>query len=58
LFAKHTLDCYKIKEAKQEDDEPRKVHIPKIEGERVIEGPKINPDYTKPLKTRKVNICT
>lgn len=38
LFAKQALECYKIEEAKQEDDEPREVHIPKVEGERVFEG--------------------
>jgi len=58
LFAKQTLECYKIDEEKQEDDEPREVHVPKIEGERAVEGPKINPDYVKPLRTRKINIGT
>lgn len=58
IFAKQALECYKIEEAKQEDDELREFQIPEIEGERVIERPEINPDYTKPLKTRKANIST
>jgi len=56
LFSKQTLECYKIEEAKPEDDEPREVHILKVEGERVVEGLEISIDYYKPLKTIKVNI--
>jgi len=52
------LECYKIEEAKLEDDEPREVHIPEVEGERVVEGLEISLDYSKPHKTGKVDIST
>jgi len=39
LFSKQALEWYKIEANNQEDDEPREVHIPEMEGERVIEGP-------------------
>lgn len=58
LFSKKALEYYKIEEAKQEDDEPREVHIPEVEGEKIVEGPEISVDYSKPLKTVKVNIGT
>jgi len=31
LFAKEAMQCYKIEEAKLDDDEPREVHIPEAE---------------------------
>jgi len=52
------LEFYKIEEAKPDEDEHREVHIPKAEGERVVEGLEINLDYSKPIKTMKVNIGT
>ena len=52
------MECYKIKEAKSEYQEPREVHIPDTKGERVVEGLEICRNYTQPLKTRKVNIGT
>lgn len=58
VFAKQALECYKVDEERQEDDEPREVHVLEIKGERDIEGVDIDPDYTKPLKNRKVNIGT
>jgi len=58
LFAKQTLECYKMEETKPEDDEPREVHIPEAKGERVVEGLDISLDYSKPIKIVKVNIGT
>lgn len=56
MFSKRTLKCYKIDKYQQDDDQPREVNIPETKGERAAERLGINPDYTKPLKTRKVNI--
>jgi len=58
VSAKQALECHKIDEERKEGDEPRQVHVPETEGERAVEGPKINLDYAKPLRTRKVNIGT
>ena len=57
-FAEHVVECYKIEGDKSEEDEPREVHIPEEEGERVVEGLEIKFDYSKPLKIVKVNIGT
>lgn len=58
LYAKQAMEFYKIEETKSKEDEPREVHIPEVEGERVVEGLEISLDYSKPLKTVKVNIGT
>jgi hypothetical protein len=43
----------------QEDEDPRNLQILKTEGERVVEGPKLESvEYAKPLRTCKVNIGT
>lgn len=57
-FAEQVIECYKIEEAKLEDQEPREVHIPETEGERDIEGMEIIRSYSEPLKNVKVNIGT
>ena len=42
--------------AKEEEEDPRKINIPETEGEREVEGPKVeNHDISKPLKMRQVN---
>ena len=57
-FAEQEVECYKIEEAKSEDQEPLEVHIPEIEGERAVAGLEISCSYSEPLKTFKVNIGT
>jgi len=42
------MECYKIDGAKSEEDEPREVHIPEVEGERVVEGLEISLSYSSP----------
>lgn len=43
----------------EEDEEPRNINIPEIEGHHEVEGLRIeNPDITTPLKVRQVNIGT
>lgn len=57
-FTEQAVECYKIEGTKSEDEEPQEVHILEIEGERVVEGLEISLDYSKPLKTVKVNVGT
>jgi len=45
-----------LAEVKSEDMEPRDVNITKSEGERVVYGLEISRNFSKPLKTVKVNI--
>jgi hypothetical protein len=49
--------CYNINV--DEDDDPRKVNIAEIEGQRDIEGPGVElPFIRQPIKIKKVNIGT
>jgi hypothetical protein len=49
--------CYNINAT--EDDDPRNVNITKIEGQRDIEGPRVElPFIGQPIKIKKVNIGT
>jgi hypothetical protein len=49
---KEILHFYNVVEEYQDEEDPRNVQIPKIEGERTVEGPKIESIvYEKPLKT-------
>ena len=55
---RHALECYNMT-TKGEDEDPRNINIPKIEGHHKVEGSQIeNPDITATLKTRQVNIGT
>jgi len=47
-----------LAEVKSEDMEPRDVNITKSEGERAVDGLEISRNFSKPLKTVKVNIGT
>jgi hypothetical protein len=33
------LECYNVAKEEQDEEDPRNVQVPKIEGERVVEGP-------------------
>jgi hypothetical protein len=49
--------CYNINT--DEDDGPRKVNITEIEGQRDVEGPRVElPFIGHPIKIKKVNIGT
>jgi hypothetical protein len=49
--------CYNINA--DEDDDPRKVNIAEIEGQRDVEGPRVElPFIGQPIKIKKVNIGT
>ena len=49
------LKCYHIT-GDHDDDDPRKLHIPELEGHRVVEGPELEAqDYTQLVKIKKVN---
>jgi hypothetical protein len=49
--------CYNINV--DEDDDPRKVNIIEIEGQRDVEGPRVElPFIGKPINIKKVNIRT
>lgn len=52
----HVLEWYNIT-TEEEDEDSRKINIPKAGGHIEVEGPQLeNPDITEPLKTRQVNI--
>jgi len=52
------LECYNVI-TKEEDEDPWKINIPKIEGHREVEGLHVeNLDITTLLKTNQVNIST
>lgn len=54
----HALECYNVT-VEEEDEYPRNINIPDVEGHRKVEGPQIeNPDITTSLKTEQVNIGT
>lgn len=43
----------------EEDEDPRNINIPEVEGNRKVEGLQIeNPDITALLKTKQLNIGT
>jgi hypothetical protein len=49
--------CYKINV--DEDDDPRKVNITEIKGQRDVEGPLVElPSIGHPIKIKQVNIGT
>jgi len=53
---RHALECYNMT-AKGEDEDPRNINIPEVEGHREVEGLQIeNPYITMPLKTNQINI--
>lgn len=52
------LECYNVA-AKEENEDPRNIDIPKTEGQCEVQGPQIkNPDITASVKTKQVNIGT
>jgi len=47
----HMLECYNV--TVEEEEDPQNINIQETEGQHEVEGPKaVNPDITKPLKTR------
>lgn len=55
---RHVLECYNVT-AEEEDEDPRNINIPKVEGNLEVKGPQIDNMYmTTPLKTKQVNIGT
>ena len=51
----NAMECYNL--AIDDEDDPRNINIPELEGECEVHGPEIeSPEVTQPLKTRKVNI--
>jgi hypothetical protein len=54
------LPCYHVTEEEDPtEDNPRDINIPEVEGEREVEGPKLESEYyAAPLKIKKVNIGT
>jgi len=51
------LECYNVSKEEYDEEDHMNVHIPKIEGEQAIEGPKLKyTAYTQPIKTWKENI--
>jgi len=51
-IVEEVFHCYNVVEEYQEEEDPRNVQIPKIEGEHTVEGPNIESIvYEKPLKT-------
>lgn len=52
------LECYNVQVDDDEDD-PRNINTPEIEGSRAVRGPMIeDPDIIVPLKMKQVNIVT
>jgi NADH:ubiquinone oxidoreductase subunit D len=53
------LECYNVAKEEHDEDDPRNVQIPKTEGERVVEEPKLEfVAYIHSIKTQKLNIGT
>jgi hypothetical protein len=51
------LECYIEVGEDQEDEHPRNLQIPEMEGEHAVDSPKFESVfYSKPLRTHKVNI--
>ena len=51
----NAVECYNL--AIDEDDDPRNINIPELEGHCEVHGPAVEaPEVTQPLKTRTVNI--
>jgi hypothetical protein len=57
---KQLLHCYHVAEAEEpEEDNLCNIQIPEVEGEREVEGPKMDSEYyAAPLNIKKVNIGT
>ena len=54
----YMLECYNVN-VEEDDEDPRNINIPEIEGCHEVRGPSIeDPDITAPLKTKQVNIGT
>jgi hypothetical protein len=59
VIVREVLECYNVVGEDQEDEDPRNLQIPETEGERAVEGPKLESVvYAKPLRMCKVNIGT
>ena len=57
MISHELLECYNVSKEEQDEEYPRNVQVPKIEGEWVVEEPEIEfVAYTQPKKTQKVNI--
>ena len=51
----NAVECYNL--AIDEDDDPRNINIPELEGHYEVHGPAVEaPEVTHPLKTRQVKI--
>jgi hypothetical protein len=57
---KQLLRYYHVTKAKEpEEENPCNIQIPEMEGERKVEGPKLDSEYyVAPLKIKKINIDT
>jgi hypothetical protein len=56
---KELLSCYCVEEDIPDEEDPRNIQIPEIEGERGVEGPSlVVEEFTAPIKVKKVNIGT
>jgi len=54
----HALECYNV-QVEEDDDDPRNINIPEMEGCREVQGTSIeDPDITALVKTKHVNIGT
>ena len=54
------LECYNFtEEPGDEDENPHSIDIPESEGNREVDGPKLEiPAVTEPIKIKKINIGT
>jgi hypothetical protein len=56
---KKLLECYNVMKEEYEDEDPRNIQVPEIEGTCIVEGPELSSiTYTQPITTKKVNIGT
>jgi hypothetical protein len=39
MIVHQLLECYNIAKEEHDEEDPRNVQVPKIEGERIVEGP-------------------
>jgi hypothetical protein len=50
------LECCNVAKEEHDEEDPRNVKVPEIEGEQEVEGPELESiAYTQPIKTQKVN---
>jgi len=59
IIVHELLECYNVAKEEQDEEDPRNIKVPEIEGEHVVEGPELESVvYAQPLNTLKLNVGT